>query len=1235
MLQYSLEVGICWAILYLIYIAFLRRETFFSINRWYLLGSLIVGLLIPVLRTIPIAFREEVIVVNDALYFIAAGPELIASNFVSPEEAKSILTMSNLLLLVYSLGVLFVGSRLVVGLLKINNLYTSGKRTNKGSFILVETPKFHLPFSFLNCVFFSKEMPINSNIEKILKHELAHVQSWHTLDVLFIEVLQVVFWFNPLIVLYKKAIKESHEYVADASVLQDTSRKIYGQILLRQSQSGLQIALANHFFHSHIKNRLTMMKQKKSKRPALVKYLFALPAILLLVILFQSQTVPNPEVEESQTTQGIRLFEGKETDMTFEERQKYKGVEFLSEERAVEILGERARGRHVVNILDTKDYVFDTPEVKSKIYHSETGWRFSYTSVERGIIKIRSKDKDFKRGEIIEYEKENEKLDISLQKFIDESQIFQLWAVGENNNSIETAMIDFMTGAAFDPFSQEAIPTLIPIRKEDLKKDIDKSSGYGMRMHPVLKKSKKHNGIDLIAEMNTPIYAAGDGVVNEVRYDKDYGNLITIEHKNGYSTFYAHLSSYNVFKGDDIKKGQQIGRVGSTGLSTTPHLHYEVKINSKPIDPSPFLKEYLHVQNMFGEVDMNRDTLPEGVEALYKEDEVYQFSSKMLIPDGMKNPLFVINGKVQDSEQELYFSTDRHINVVPLNSGEAKRKYKRTDIDGAIEITIDYIAQTESVKQNFDSPPPPPPNPPSIDEVWNEISKNKEIGIHIDGEIVSAAQAFALRDKLKLQTIGMQNPHGRNIELVKFVTKVNGVSGESLSLNKIDSVVFKIVQQMPRFPGCEELEGTNRDKEECGKKEMLEFIYTNLNYPAIARVNGIQGTNVIQFIVERDGRLSDLNLVRDIGGGTGEETMKVMRKMQEEYTWTPGYQKGKAVKVLFTLPIKFKLDESDTECCENEDDKKILGAQDELRPLFIVDGEEIGIGPFDLNPDQIRTVNVFKGDEATKKYGTKAKHGVVLIETKDGKYDVRNITVPNPKPTQLVDGEILKVVEEMPHFPGCEEIEGTHQEKVDCGNKKMLEFIYKNLKYPAAAIVNGVEGTNVVQYVVEKDGSISGLNLVRDIGGGTGEATMKVIEKMQAEYIWTPGNQNGETVRVLFTLPVNFKLADNDDDFCDEEDKSSTVKSTIATSEYNLYQNKPNPFRTYTDISFELPSNARAQITVYDFTGKVVRTVNDQFNRGLNTVRFTKSELGAAAGVLYYELESGEFKLTRKMIVAE
>jgi protein TonB len=94
-----------------------------------------------------------------------------------------------------------------------------------------------------------------------------------------------------------------------------------------------------------------------------------------------------------------------------------------------------------------------------------------------------------------------------------------------------------------------------------------------------------------------------------------------------------------------------------------------------------------------------------------------------------------------------------------------------------------------------------------------------------------------------------------------------------------------------------------------------------------------------------------------------------------------------------------------------------------------------------------------------------------------------------------------------------------------CGSKKLLEFIYKNIKYPAIARENGVEGTVVVQFVVEKDGSIEAAKVVRDIGAGCGEESLRVVELMNKKNLkWTPGKQRGRAVRVQFNLPVKFRL---------------------------------------------------------------------------------------------------------------
>ncbi len=131
-----------------------------------------------------------------------------------------------------------------------------------------------------------------------------------------------------------------------------------------------------------------------------------------------------------------------------------------------------------------------------------------------------------------------------------------------------------------------AIPAIQPVSNEDLTR---MASGFGYRTDPFTKRRKKHWGMDFTAPRGTPIYASGDGKI--VRADASasgYGKHIRIEHGFGYISLYAHLSKYNVRKGQKVKRGDLIGYVGSTGRSEAPHLHYEIIKDGNKINPINF-----------------------------------------------------------------------------------------------------------------------------------------------------------------------------------------------------------------------------------------------------------------------------------------------------------------------------------------------------------------------------------------------------------------------------------------------------------------------------------------------------------------------------------------------------------------------------------------------------------------------------------------------------------------------
>ncbi len=138
----------------------------------------------------------------------------------------------------------------------------------------------------------------------------------------------------------------------------------------------------------------------------------------------------------------------------------------------------------------------------------------------------------------------------------------------------------------------KSTPSIWPIPKKDLKYI---SSPFGYRMHPILHVIKMHTGIDLCANIGTPVYATADGIVLTASYTAGgYGKHIVISHgPGGYITFYAHLSKILVAQGQKVHRGQLIGKTGNTGRSTGPHLHYEIRLNNKPINPKDFLYDDL------------------------------------------------------------------------------------------------------------------------------------------------------------------------------------------------------------------------------------------------------------------------------------------------------------------------------------------------------------------------------------------------------------------------------------------------------------------------------------------------------------------------------------------------------------------------------------------------------------------------------------------------------------------
>jgi TonB family protein len=570
---------------YGIYILFLQKETFFSINRYYLLGALGAGLMIPLIGGYLPANQT-----STEVYQVLSN---VSSLEITPLETHHTTFFSwiNLLCSIYAIGAFIVFSKFVYGLSKIYTIYRDASITKYQKYTLVESSKYHLPFSFFHFIFISKVLPLNKDAEKVLKHEELHACQWHSLDIVITEILQVFFWFNPILIFYKVALKQSHEFLADAYVTKDFNKSSYGQLLLRQSTSGLEIALANHFFQSQLKNRITMMYKEKSKRPAMVKYLVALPVLVAMLFIFSSsQNFKN--AEDSQAT-----------------------------------------------IKPSTETLLNAPETESQ------------------------GDPIFK---VVE----------EMPRFpgCEEDQ----FSLNEKENCAKGKLFQFIY--------------------ENIK-------------YPSEAKKANIEGMTVVQ-----FVVEKDGTISNGKIIRDIG-----------------------------------GGCGDESLKA--------------------------IQSM---------------------------------------PKWV--------------------------PGRQRGNTVRVQYTLPVKFKLDSKITTQ--------------------ERQEEIPRKT---------------SAALKEKSVI-------PHTPGLE---------------------SEDIHNIVEEMPRFPGCEDDQATMKEKDECAKSKLLEFIYANIKYPSDAKDQGIEGVAIVQMVIETDGSVSSSKIVRDPGAGTGEEAIRVVDLMPK---WIPGKQKGKNVKVQYTLPIKYKLE---------------------------------------------------------------------------------------------------------------------------------------------------------------------------------------------------------------------------------------------------------------------------------------------------------------------------------------
>jgi hypothetical protein len=331
---YLLETGICLSLLYLACWLFLRKETYFNFNRLYLVGSIVLALMVPLLHLnldIPLgstlenpargisSFRtgyEEMISLLDADFgrepgekhmlsrgFVATATEAGGEHGTTPSEGRhgeqweqgserSNVNLSRILLFIYIGGVVYFFARFVYLVIRLYLLAKRNRVSRQDGFRMVEIEEEISPFSFFRFLFINNGVFSKSELHHVLEHEKAHIRQKHTTDHLFAHGLAVFQWFNPLAWQVRKALKTTHEYIADRQVIdKGFERNDYQALLLKQVIGYHSVELVNNFNLKPIKKRIAMMNKTKSGLSAKLKATLVAPFAILIFFLFADFTL--------------------------------------------------------------------------------------------------------------------------------------------------------------------------------------------------------------------------------------------------------------------------------------------------------------------------------------------------------------------------------------------------------------------------------------------------------------------------------------------------------------------------------------------------------------------------------------------------------------------------------------------------------------------------------------------------------------------------------------------------------------------------------------------------------------------------------------------------------------------------------------------------------------------------------------------------------------------------------
>jgi len=291
-MEYLLKSTAILTIFYLFYKIFLQNETFFTAIRTYFLIGIISSLLLPTM------------VITK---YVEASPIKFPAGMTFTENSSlaaiDTINWFQILLIVYILGVLFFAIRFLAQLSSLIWFLFTHSKLKRGNYILVETTKNIAPFSFFNYIVYCRSNFDEKELEQIFAHEKVHAKQLHSIDIILVQCIAILNWFNPFIWLYHKEMQKNLEFAADEFAQNITpEKKNYQYLLLKTISPNYKMALASNFYNTLIKKRINMLHKNRSNRNNKIKFALIIPVLLAFVFTFNTEVIAQNKAEKKEVT---------------------------------------------------------------------------------------------------------------------------------------------------------------------------------------------------------------------------------------------------------------------------------------------------------------------------------------------------------------------------------------------------------------------------------------------------------------------------------------------------------------------------------------------------------------------------------------------------------------------------------------------------------------------------------------------------------------------------------------------------------------------------------------------------------------------------------------------------------------------------------------------------------------------------------------------------------------------